>query len=73
MIEDKKVKNEEISDEQANEVAGGIAIFNEFTCAGCGKSFFGAKGFMVAGKAYCMTCLGMTSQKTEGPQTQILV
>lgn len=56
-IKNKKTYNEELTDEQANEVAGGNG--NYYTCTCCHKTFFG-RPFSFNGKSYCAKCVPKT-------------
>ena len=73
-MEDKKkltneeIKNEELTDEQANNVTGGASFFCDFTCSECGKYFSGAHPFNIGGKRYCATCYSNLTQGQEQPQ-----
>ena len=73
-MEDKKklsneeIKNEELTDEQANNVTGGASFFCDFTCSECGKYFSGAHPFNIGGKRYCATCYSNLVQGQEQPQ-----
>ena len=51
---DKELKKEELTDEQVDEAAGGIAG-RSFTCSGCRHTYSGS-GFNVGGKVYCANC-----------------
>ena len=73
-MEDKKkltneeIKNQELTDEQANNVTGGASFFCDFTCSECGKYFSGAHPFNIGGKRYCDTCYSNLVQGQEQPQ-----
>ena len=73
-MEDKKkltneeIKNQELTDEQANNVTGGASFFCDFTCNGCNKDFFGAHPFNIGGKKYCSLCYAQNIQGQEQPQ-----
>ena len=73
-MEDKKkltneeIKNQELTDEQANNVTGGASFFCDFTCSECGKYFSGAHPFNIGGKRCCATCYSNLTQGQEQPQ-----
>ena len=73
-MEDKKklsneeIKNEELTDEQANNVTGGASFFCDFTCSECGKSFSGAHPFYIGGERCCATCYSLLVRGQEQPQ-----
>ena len=73
-MEDKKkltneeIKNQELTDEQANNVTGGASFFCDFTCSECGKYFSGAHPFNIGSKRYCATCYSNLVQGQEQPQ-----
>ena len=51
-----EIKNEELTDEQANNVTGGTtSIRFHYTCAGCSKVFSGIVRF-IEDKGYCKDC-----------------
>ena len=62
MTDEKKPNNVEITDEQANDAAGGRS-FNSYTCDGCGRRFFGEVPYYVNYKAYCVNCFGKYQNK----------
>ena len=68
-MEDKKklsneeIKNEELTDEQANNVTGGAS-----SCSECGKNFSGAHPFYIGGERCCATCYSLLVRGQEQPQ-----
>ena len=54
-----EIKNKELSDEQANDAAGGSGL-NYYTCCGCKRTFFG-RPFKSGGRTYCAKCLPKVS------------
>lgn len=63
MADEKKIKNEELTDEQANEAAGGLGLERYKCQGGCGREYFGKVPFYVNGKAYCVNCYGKYQQE----------
>lgn len=62
MANEKKLKNGELTDEQANEAAGGVGT-NRYKCeGGCGKSFWGNVPYLVNGKPCCANCYAKHQQ-----------
>ena len=56
MADEKKIPNEEITDEQANEAAGGFGA-NYYECkGGCNGTYWGNVPYRVDGKPYCRSC-----------------
>ena len=51
-----EIKNDELTDEQTNEAAGGTKSVHYFRCDGCGRSFNGS-GIKYQGKSYCTKCV----------------
>ena len=69
-LTNEEIKNEALTDEEANQVAGGCAVFRqEFTCASCGKHFQNATLYQIEGKPNCLRCYSEYRQdyKTKGP------
>ena len=63
MADEKKIKNEELTDEQANEAAGGFGS-NEYRCqGGCGRKYSGKVPFYVNNRPYCVNCYGKYQQE----------
>ena len=63
-LTDEEIKNEELTDEQANEAAGGAHAgdsLHSYRCAGCGRTRFGSP-FRVDGKTYCVNCVPNTTK-----------
>ncbi len=56
MADEKKIKNEELTDEQANAAAGGFGETRVACQGGCGQSFFGALPYLIDGKPCCASC-----------------
>ena len=59
MADEKKLTSEEITDEKANEAAGGLApdmTQETFVCDRCGGTFPGKPAKTVNGKNYCKAC-----------------
>ncbi len=57
MTDEKKLKDELITDEQANEAAGGLGFAPGYKCeGGCNKSYDGRIPHMVGSKPYCANC-----------------
>ena len=50
-----EIKNEELTDEQANKAAGGNGFYLHYTCAGCRKDIVGFISF-IGDKGYCEKC-----------------
>ena len=63
MTDEKKLPNEQITDEQANEAAGGIGLCFDFKCDGCGRFFTGSLRFNVGNKVYCQNCFTQNQQQ----------
>ena len=62
MADEKKLKTEEITDEQANAAAGGFGT-NRYQCeGGCGKSYWGEIKYRVDGRPYCYNCYSKYQQ-----------
>ena len=51
-----EIRNEELTDEQTNEAAGGGNGKDDFTCAYCGKSYTGAVSLSLGGRVCCALC-----------------
>lgn len=51
------IEVKELTDEQANEAAGGVG--SRYTCTNCRHQFFGSP-FWYTGKAYCANCVPKT-------------
>ena len=67
MADEKKLTNEEITDEKANEAAGGFLI-SEFKCeGGCGRTYSGRAPASINGKPCCSNCYAKYLEK-ERPQ-----
>ena len=63
MEDEKKIKKEELRDEQANAAAGGSGS-NVYQCqGGCGRRYFGRVPFYVNNKPYCVNCYGKYQQE----------
>ncbi|MBR6916561.1 MAG: hypothetical protein IKN38_00120 [Clostridia bacterium] len=58
MEDEKKLVNEnkELSDEQANDAAGGARAFATFTCKKCGGTFAG-RGISTSSGTFCADCV----------------
>ena len=53
-----EIKNEELTDEQANDAAGGVGKGFQFTCEGeCGRTYK-CSPIVVNGKKFCAHCYG---------------
>lgn len=56
MTDDKKLTDKELTDEQANEAAGGLGS-NGYQCqGGCGRTYYGKVPFYVNNRPYCANC-----------------
>ena len=63
MADEKKIKNEELTDEQANAAAGGSG-YNVYQCqGGCGRTYNGKVPFYVNNMPYCVNCYGKYKQE----------
>ena len=63
MADEKKLNNEEITDEQANDAAGGLGI-PQYDCqGGCGKHYYGVVPFWFGGRACCANCYAKKQQQ----------
>ena len=63
MADEKKIKNEELTDEQANEAAGGIGSVPRYNCqGGCGRTYEGLAKFYVNYQPYCPSCYNKYQQ-----------
>ena len=64
-MENEKILNENIpvSDEEIEEVAGGVPIYGKKACARCGKSVFTTNLVVVNGKAICQDCKAKLENK----------
>ena len=53
-----EIKNEELTDEQANEASGGASYrVSQFTCqGGCGRTYYGTAPIVVKGRKFCGNC-----------------
>ena len=68
MADEKKLTKEEITDEQANEAAGGVAIRAVyFKCDGCGKEYKNDFCNSLSGKLYCTSCYSLIRTKRARP------
>ena len=68
MADEKKLTNEEITDEQANEASGGSGS-KAYTCGGgCGKSYWGTVPFYFNGKPCCANCYAKLQQQQGRPE-----
>ena len=55
-LTNEEIKNEKLTDEQANNVTGGTtSIRFKYTCPGCGKVFSGLVHY-IEDKGYCDDC-----------------
>ena len=60
-MEDKKklyseeLKSDALTDEQANDAAGGISFFNDYVCEGCKRSCSG-RSYIIGSKRFCANC-----------------
>jgi len=62
MADEKKIKNEELTDEQANAAAGGFGS-NGYQCqGGCGRKYTGKVPFYVNNRPYCVNCYAKYQQ-----------
>ena len=55
-LSNEEIKNEELTDEQANKVTGGGSNPSEFQCDKCHKTYLVKDCFMVRGKKICRVC-----------------
>ena len=55
-LSNEEIKNEELTDEQANKVTGGGSNTLEFKCEKCYKTYLVKDCFMVRGKKICREC-----------------
>ena len=55
-LSNEEIKNEELTDEQANKVTGGGSNTSEFQCDKCYKTYLVNDCFMVGGKKICRVC-----------------
>lgn len=54
MADEKKLN--ELTEEELDNAAGGVAIRTDFKCDGCGKDFSNTFCHQINGKRYCPTC-----------------
>lgn len=54
--DEKKLTSEEITDEQANEAAGGGGRGGVYQCCACRHTYYGSP-FRVGGRSYCANCV----------------
>ena len=66
MEDEKKLNNNELSDEQANKAAGGI--IKNYTCGGCKHDFYGRPGGSLSGKFYCPDCYNKIVEEMRKPK-----
>ena len=63
MADDKKLTDKELTDEQANEAAGGLGS-NGYQCqGGCGRTYYGKVPFYVNNRPYCVNCYAKYQQE----------
>ena len=55
-LSNEEIKNEELTDEQANKVTGGGSNTLEFKCEKCYQTYLVNDCFMVRGKKICRVC-----------------
>ena len=67
MADEKKLKNEELTDEQVNEAAGGVGTPRYKCQGGCGMTYDGLAKFYVNYQPYCPSCYVKYQQAHEDP------
>ena len=63
-LSSKEIIIEELTDEQANNVAGGLGIA-AFSCDCCGRSYKNSTAFRTGNKIYCGVCFAKMKREEQ--------